>query len=736
MGRKRKQFVELKETNASNEFTPTNDGLPPFKSFFDAKYDKDIGESHAYPIRGFLKSPTDIEIEETCKLYEESGKKLIVINGNMPYNRLKNSSLPLYNYIREYGFNKKFSENVCRLIINKYDHSNKSNLTISTSISGVKEFIEHLSTQVKDKQMFALNSITSDHWVDFSDLIIKDSRTASCNVFRKARELFIAYKPTALNGRLIQIGCNKNKGDKPAPEHTSELFEDKSYTGSELYQMIVLFNSFISRRTKARKHYEKLTEDDMPSDWISPITVKSMKPRGAYIPRNAGITLGEKLVNLICNEQNDDLLLDHCIMFSKLSKMNSTVQLEKGDKTCENFTYLLQTRLSKEPNKTYFKQYTNRLRERFGIKKKSPWSYLDFHIVKKRNVYKQQHGFCLVNLLMLFTGLNKGTILTIPSRTDDGKSILKRTQSLFVSKDNDDKECELFGYKMRYGSGTLEKTLIPIPKSSPIYLLLKNYETYEKENFDGPFFEFSTSFISNWPRAGLGLGESKDRKLDFWYPIRDKNDNYLTEIDVTRFRKVFTTAALMKKISKISNPKELVNSLKKEVKHKNFDTTLNSYLMKTNKSRAIIDTAIVAITSSKIKEGISFRGKILTNEENIKNKNKKVFLCECEDPFNPSHEVAIAHECKHYDLCLGCKRCIITEKHLPLICARILQYEEAYKLQWHSWPMMYEDRWMIAYDALNKYSEKFKNGNKMVDEAWDIARQGKVYLPSIIEGGL
>jgi len=153
--------------------------------------------------------------------------------------------------------------------------------------------------------------------------------------------------------------------------------------------------------------------------------------------------------------------------------------------------------------------------------------------------------------------------------------------------------------------------------------------------------------------------------------------------------------------------------------------------MKSTASRSIIDTAIAMVTSENLMAGLQFKGKIVMAEStNIK---KKVFLCDCEDPTNPTHDVAIADECKHYDLCLGCERSVITKEHLPYICYRIIQYQEAREKDPHAWTGMFEDRLNIALDALDQYGIKDKNhGQQLVEDAWDVANRSGVSLPPIV----
>ena len=152
--------------------------------------------------------------------------------------------------------------------------------------------------------------------------------------------------------------------------------------------------------------------------------------------------------------------------------------------------------------------------------------------------------------------------------------------------------------------------------------------------------------------------------------------------------------------------------------------------LKSSGARSVIDIAIATITGGKLND-LKCKSQIEVRKP-IPFK-KKVFLCHCADPHNPSHDVAIADECRHYDLCLGCERSIITKEHLPYICLRIIQYEAEREKDPYIWTGTFEDRWCIAHDALARYIEKDKKyGRHFVDEAWAAAREGRISLPNII----
>lgn len=352
-----------------------------------------------------------------------------------------------------------------------------------------------------------------------------------------------------------------------------------------------------------------------------------------------------------------------------------------------------------------------------------------FYVKKKKanevNLVQNQITWCLANLLMMQTGVNKEVALSIPSLGEDGKSILLRSDTLFTNEDGISDEIELYGFKEKVGSSRKKTVTFSIVKDSPLYEMLVDYERYFKLDSNGPFFEFNKHFGQAWSKAG-GM-------VDFLsvYPIFDENGEQVTSVITKKFRKVFASGQLLDRIKNIKNANDLAEKIREDLNHGSLDTTLTHYLLKTNIGLGVIDTAIATITSDRLAEAIKFKGQIPLTE-NVKVK-KTVYMCDCEDPTNPSHDVSIAAECKHYDLCLGCERSVVTKDHLPYICTRILQYEKERLIDPNIWPATFENLWCIALDTLDQYVAKDKlNGQRYVDEAWELARTGQISLPPII----
>ena len=188
---------------------------------------------------------------------------------------------------------------------------------------------------------------------------------------------------------------------------------------------------------------------------------------------------------------------------------------------------------------------------------------------------------------------------------------------------------------------------------------------------------------------------------------------------------------MLEHLSGIKNTQDLADLLRRDLDHKNLDVTLSHYILRSQHATSVLDLAIVAITSEKIRQALEFQGVIEINQE-PKTENL-VYLCECADPLNPTHGFAIAKKCTYYDLCLGCKQSIVFEMHLPYICYRILQYETRRIEMGNEWSAIFEDKWMIAHDALNKYKNQDKeNGERLIENAWQTARSNEMLLPPII----
>jgi hypothetical protein len=716
MGRKSKPPAKIEFSDCLTE-VPQQDGLPPFARHIDIQ-----GESRGQKIltRMFLAKPSDEEIADTMKLKESTQFRLTVIAADMPYFKGTKTNSGLFDHFKVLGLSEAFSTDLVRLLINYLQGKQLSRESVVNAHNSMREFVKFLAT--RNPSPLKLTDIDKNTWMDFLKAMEASKLSNVEMLFAQARAIFAAYRPTSHRGWLINLPFRKSRLTKPAPEHTSELAESRDYSDVVMYQLLSLFIYEFNRRIEYLKRYEHITEADMPTDWIYP------GRRAREVPHTGRLrdTTLLSIQWLQDDEAGYEVLIDHYLLHHKLGlikrigsgglkggidAMIRRLRTERGGET--ELVSKFQAEMGRSHGYDHLRGNLGLLS--FYLKKKKP---------KEANSTINQIGWCLANLIMMQTGVNKEVILTIPSKTEDGGSILDRGDTVFVKKGGIETEIHLFGTKARTGNSPKKVVPVIIVKNSPLHQMLIEYERHVKVD-DGPFFEFDDLFIKAWSSGGNTNGN-----LAGSYPVTDESGQHLSSIDSRRFRKVFASGQLLDRMKNIKDMNELAAMLREDLNHGNLDTTLTHYLMKSAVGRSVIDIAIATITGGKLND-LKCKSQIEVLKP-IPFK-KKVFLCHCVDPQNPSHEIAIADECKHYDLCLGCEQSIITQIHLPYICRRIIQYEAEREKDPHIWPALYEDKWCIAHDALACYIAKNKkNGRYLVDEAWITARKGLVTLPPII----
>lgn len=691
---------------------PPRDGLPAFERFIDIH---GFERGQKVLARLFLAAPTNEDIADTLKL-KESRPELVVLGAKMPYFKCTKTTPTLFDHCKTLGFLDDFATDLVRLVINYLRGKQLGRGSVYKIAVALQQFVEFLAAHSQKPP--TLIDIDKDIWLAFLEALEADKRKMAKEVFNYSRALFKAYRPTSHSGWLAGIPFKDKRRSKPSPEHTSELAEATDYSDVVMYQLLSLFIYEFERRIGYLKRYEHISEADMPKDWIYPAR-RMVRLKGSLL--DTGQLVRQWLQD---EDAGYEILIDHHLMHHKaeLIRRNRFGSLIGGIATLiMGIRYRGETAL--------VSQFQAEMGRRHGYDTASGGvGLLNFYLKKKtpteRNLTINQIGWCLANLVMMQTGVNKEVVLTIPSKAEDGRSILARGDTVFVKKLGTETDIHLYGTKSRTGKSSMKLIPVIISKSSPIYEMLIDYERYVKVG-DGPFFEFNKHFIETWNLAGqtcVNLFES--------YPVIDESGKQLSSINSRKFRKVFASGQLLDRMENIKDMNELAETLRNDLNHGNLDTTLTNYIMKSTVGRSAIDIAIATITGGKLND--------LKCKSQIEGRKpvpfkKKVFLCHCADPQNPSHDVAIADECRHYDLCLGCEQSIITKEHLPYICLRIAQYEAEREKDQNIWPALYEDKWCIAHDALARYIEKDKmNGRHLVDEAWITARQGRITLPPII----
>lgn len=711
MGRKGKRPVEIESNSQGGTEVPSRDGLPGFARFIDI-HGLQRGEKAI--TRLFLAAPSYEDVADTVKL-KESRPDLVVLCAYLPYMGSAKAAPALFDHCKTLGFADEFATDLARLLINHLQGKQNGSSKIRNTARGLQKFVEFLAAQ--NQKPSTLTDINKGTWWAFLEAMEADQRSTADRTFYDVRAPFAAYGPTSVSGWLAGISFKAKRRTKPSPEHTSELTESRDYSDVVMYQLLALFIYEFKRRIGYLKRYQSITEADMPKDWLYP----------GRIPVRGKGSLRDT-VQLVRQWLRDEdggyqVLIDHHLTHYKAG----LIRRDKGGSLSGGITNILKGMRAtlKEPLVTKFRAEMGRRHgydtTRGGV------GFFNFYLKKETpiesNYVINQIGWCLANLLMMQTGVNLEVALTIPSKAEDGRSILTRGDAVFVKKDGGETEINMYGIKARTGNSPMKTIPVIISKSSPLYQMLVDYERYVKVG-DGPFFEFDNSFKRMWNTAGLGVNMSER------YPLMDEKGQQLSSIDSTRFRKVFLSGQLIDRMKNIKDMNEFAEAIRNDVHHGNLDVTLTNYIMKSSVGRSVIDIAIATITGGKLND--------LKCKSQIEGRKpvpfkKKVFLCHCADPQNPGHDVAIADECRHYDLCLGCEQSIITKEHLPYICLRIIQYEAERAKDPHIWPALYEDKWCIAHDALARYIEKNKkNGRHLVDEAWITAHEGRITLPPII----
>ena len=711
MGTKSKPPVVIKAGGGGTEVPPP-DGLPPFKRYIDIEGQK---RNQKTLTRLFFATPSDDDVADTEKLKQSTHFALAVSGANMPYTGRSDATTPLIQHCKSLGFSDDFATDFVRMVINYLQGKKLTNGAIREYVFSLRLFVEFIAA--RSPLPLLLTDIDKQIWLDYMGVMETNGGAKAKRNFNNARAPFTAYCPTSHGGWLASFPFRERQRTKPSPEHSSELFEAKDYSDGVMYQLLALFIYEFDRRIGYLKRYARITEADMPKDWLYP---------GRRAVRGKGDKL--KLLREWLGDEvaGYEVLIDHYLMHHKegLIKNNSSGTLQGGIATlifhlrgkygADDLALVtkFQVEMARRHGYDFGQGRTSLLT--FYLKKETPTEY---------NAVIHQIGWCLANLVMMQTGVNKEVVLTIPSKAEDGRSILTRRDGVFVSKDGTETEVHLQGTKAKVGNAPTKIIPVIIVKESPLYEMLVDYERYVKVAQDGPFFEFDESFIQRWNKASLNKFEKR-------YPVTDEKGKQLSSIDTKRFRKIFASGQLLDRMKNINDMNELAEMLRNDLNHEDFDTTLTNYLFRSSGARSVIDIAIATITGGKLND-LKCKSQIEVRKP-IPFK-KKVFLCYCADPRNPSHDVAIADECRHYDLCLGCERSIITKEHLPYICLRVTQYEAEREKDPYIWTATFEDRWCIAHDALARYMEKDKkNGRNLVDEAWAAAREGRISLPPII----
>jgi hypothetical protein len=351
--------------------------------------------------------------------------------------------------------------------------------------------------------------------------------------------------------------------------------------------------------------------------------------------------------------------------------------------------------------------------------------------------FKTNNLPCVLALyLMISTGKNQETILSLKRNYGkNGKRPWHENYDVNLGVDEKtspaQKEVRVIGLKKR-GNAIPKEIAIRVPLNSPIFKYMKLYD----DIIDQPerMYFFSTSKGEVFPNSSISHTLSN---FCASFPILGDDNKELKTIVTNRLRKTFAGHLLLSLVDEIDNAEDLVSKLQDALNHNNFDTTLFSYLMKTGMGNQIINSAIIALTNDMLEKAMDFKGNVREDDHVPSDTAKEVYLCECSDDSNPTHNIPIAMQCKKYDMCLGCERSEVYARHLPVIYYRILQYDKQAIENPLTFSGLLEDRRQIANETIETFKRRHKDGVHVCDAAFNAAneamRKGRVLIPSITQ---
>lgn len=448
MGRKSKPPVVLGSISDIRTEVPPVDGLPAFASYIDVPFERQRGRSVA---RLFFRPPSQGEIEETVRLRELVGKENVsVLGARMPYmNRGVKVTPALYEYCLEQGFSEDFAVDLVRLVINYLQGMHLASDTLSDKLRRLRGFLDFLSSWTEEPLLLTIPDLGKQLWMDYLEFVESDPNVKANSVFNDVRCFFKSYAPTSLRGWLAQLTVVERKRN-PDAEHSSELV-DASYSDAVMYQILAHCLEGFKRRIGYLKRYESLTEANMPSDWLYPGRNNRKPVQGREKVKGRGYETESfrLLVNWLSDEEvGYQTLIDHLIIHHKIG----AIKVDQRGKLYGGFLRTLGS-LTRYPEvrpllQKFWKTTASWHGFSYPMKTRSIWSfYLNKSTSGEVNLMINQIAWCLANLLMMQTGINKEVALSIPSRGEDGRSILLRDDTLFVSKDARTTEVEIYGFK-------------------------------------------------------------------------------------------------------------------------------------------------------------------------------------------------------------------------------------------------------------------------------------------------
>jgi len=691
VAKKKKAKINLfiSDTKVTTLPVVNKDGLPSYKHYADTPHHK---------TRVFFEEPhsaddvTDIEYPN--KVYLRAGK----------YSRGIKSCFMIFRDGR-YLVGEDIARTFSRLFIKRMSESELTKSTLGNQHSAIKSFFSFLSLLKSPPTLYSQLSIVHfSSWLDSFD----KAKTAHNNKSHLIQLLNRHSFTKELNLNSIKI---KDK-IKPKGSITQVDFDkivgEHDYSDKELMQILAYTFYEIEQAKDRFENFKNVTKENLSNEYIALTDLNVKNPK---IP-----LLLEQGV------QGYQVLLKSIVLHLK----NEVNGIRKNPSTSDNQFFMQRL---KTVSSLIYKEH-NYFNDFFDFLLSQSWS-MSKDKVGKTNYFKHlslssdHHELAILVYTLITTGLNLETIMSWKFQINSKYWYENFDVELGINDKTitRDKSILLTGIKQK-GKGIAKTISTPIKVNSPLYNYLK---FLDKTRPNDRKYIFTLKDIH--------------RKLNSFvkhYGVISDDGTNLKSLETKRLRKVFAGHKLMSLLKDVKNADELVAKLKDALNHNKFDTTLFSYILKSGVGNLLINSAIVALTSDLIEKAITFRGEIKEDFERSDNTHK-VFLCDCSDPSNPSHNLPISDRCHKYDMCLGCERSEVYSEHLPAICYRIMQYEAKQNNDPEVFKITLEDRLLVARDTLERFKIKHINGVRLLEDAYieanDAFTNNIPLLPPILQVG-
>jgi hypothetical protein len=592
-----------------------------------------------------------------------------------------------------------FSTDIVRLFIHYSKNHTGTYSNFSTLNKALKLFNDFV--RVKKLNIKTFSDITQDIYIYFTKYVT--SVNANKEHPKALRRVLLSHPNKPCD--LIDLKV-KQRTKLPSPEEHLDKLLNETYTDKVLIQIMAHTFYEIDITIKRIEHFQSIELSDIGNFWLD---LDDTRKQVNYVKLAELLGMGEKGYQII---------LDNYFLVVKMT--NDIYRWGR-------FSSRLSIAAKRLDMGMEYQQF-------FNFVKRDLWEYRKTNQPKRGNKFAiglfaldNNFTFLILTYASLTTGLNIAT-MNEWKRWYNGKPWYENYDKFFGVDENQPKRDSaiiMLGNKKKTGVSKAKKIQTIIPVNSPLFRYLKIYDSVHpsnRENF------FGTNLLN------LSVPNALFCELN---RIKDDNDNVLSAIHFRMFRKIFAGHKLLSLLGDVESSEELVFKLKEALNHESFDTTLFSYIMKSGVGSTVIDSAIVALTSELIDQGINFKGSIKEDEARVE-ENKSVFLCDCTDPSNPTHNLQINRgHCRKYDMCLGCERSEVYAEHIPYICYRVLQYESFRENNPDTFNALMADKHSIAIDTLERFRVEHSNGEELLEKAYLVANENfsnqTPMLPSILQ---